>query len=409
MTQILKLISDAPVEVLDQKTKEELMAEIRLCRGLHMYYTFHIYGPLPFITDIDKIYDEEALLQMERPSLQICVEKITEDFEYAVSYMPTKEVVTEKGRYNRDYARYLLMRHSLNEGSYMDGYYQRAVDMYNELEGKYSLFDVGDNPYAEQFMSKNKFNKEVLMAVSVSPTSTASSTTGNGNPIGMYVVPNDVSTMVGDNPELDPHGPGWAQYFNVSVKFYDSFEADDLRAKTILTSYKGGDGSIRTRTDIGSKWSGFILNKFKPEVKGTSQPMDIPLARWADVLLMYAEATTRLNNSVETSAIDAVNEVRKRAGLNGLTPTKTNTVANFLDAILEERGHELFFEGGSRKVDLIRFNMYAQKCKSVNGVLPTHQYMPVPNFAVLQAAELGVEFTQVYSRPGWSEDISKSN
>lgn len=46
------------------------------------------------------------------------------------------------------------------------------------------------------------------------------------------------------------------------------------------------------------------------------QGTDIPLARWADVLLMYAEAEVRKNNAAPSAdAIAAVNEVRKRAGL----------------------------------------------------------------------------------------------
>ena len=40
--------------------------------------------------------------------------------------------------YTRDYARFCLMKHCLNEGEHMEGYYQRAMDMYNELNtGKY--------------------------------------------------------------------------------------------------------------------------------------------------------------------------------------------------------------------------------------------------------------------------------
>ena len=46
----------------------------------------------------------------------------------------------------------------------MSGYYQKAIDMYNELKGRYSLFKKGDNPYIEQFKNANNFNSEVIMA-----------------------------------------------------------------------------------------------------------------------------------------------------------------------------------------------------------------------------------------------------
>ena len=77
----------------------------------------------------------------------------------------------------------------------------------------------------------------------------------------------------------------------------------------------------------------------------TFQGTDIPLARWADVLLMYAEAEVRKTGTVPSvAAINAVNQVRNRAGLANLPAVATNTNDAFLDAILIERGHELFLK-----------------------------------------------------------------
>ena len=103
---------------------------------------------------------------------------------------------------------------------------------------------------------------------------------------------------------------------------------------------------------------------------------DIPLARWADVLLMYAEAEVRKNNAAPSAdAVAAVNEVRKRAGLDDLPSSATASAEAFLDALLTERGHEMLYEG-MRKIDLIRFNQYAQRTAKIKGVAPTHQYVP---------------------------------
>ena len=73
------------------------------------------------------------------------------------------------------------------------------------------------------------------------------------------------------------------------------------------------------------------------------------------------------------AAINAVNQVRKRAGLSDLPSVTTNTKDAFLNAILIERGHEFFYEG-NRKIDLIRFNKYAQEMYKAKGIMPTHQY-----------------------------------
>ena len=123
------------------------------------------------------------------------------------------------------------------------------------------------------------------------------------------------------------------------------------------------------------------------------------MARWADVLLMYAEADVRLNKTVSTSAIDCVNQVRHRAGLADLPAEKTASVNDFLDALLEERGHEFYYEG-HRRIDLIRFNKYYTIMDAI-GCTPTSQYFPIPNYAVDQATDMGYTLTQYFTRPDY--------
>ena len=123
---------------------------------------------------------------------------------------------------------------------------------------------------------------------------------------------------------------------------------------------------------------------------------------------MYAEAEVRKTGTVPSvAAINAVNQVRKRAGLSDLPSVTTNTKDAFLNAILIERGHEFFYEG-NREIDLIRFNKYAQEMYKAKGIMPTHQYMPIPNYAVEQAISYGKELKQTWERPGWAEDKSKA-
>ena len=74
----------------------------------------------------------------------------------------------------------------------MEGYYQRAMDMYNELNtGKYDLFRTGSTPYVDLFKNANKFNKEIIMAVSCSPAADGNPKHGNANPFLMWALPSD--------------------------------------------------------------------------------------------------------------------------------------------------------------------------------------------------------------------------
>ena len=87
-----------------------------------------------------------------------------------------------------------------------------------------------------------------------------------------------------------------------------------------------------------------------------------PIIRFADVLLMFAEADNELNANPTTEAKKALEEVRKRgygpdSSLIGVTPTDKNA---FFTALVKERALELGGEG-IRKFDLIRWNLLETK------------------------------------------------
>ena len=105
--------------------------------------------------------------------------------------------------------------------------------------------------------------------------------------------------------------------------------------------------------------------------------------------------------------MECVNQVRRRAGISDLTASETISYDAFMTALLAERGREFLFEG-MRKIDLIRFNRYATRTNAVKGFVPTHQYMPLPDFIVEQAATYGKDLVQTYSRPGWEEDLAEA-
>lgn len=401
ITRMTKIINDLQnATVLPDTRKTELVAECRLLRGLVMYYLLHFYGPVPVILDPALIGDSEAEKGGGRPTLDEMSKYITDDLEYAVANM--LETQNETGRYTADYARFCLMRHYLNEGSHMSDYYQKAYDIFSQFHGDYALFTTGINPYIDQFRVANKNNSEVIMTLSCSENGKGDAKLGN-NYLFHYYFNNWSFNKVDDkgNPThvalLD--GGGWGQCYNIDPQFYDTFEESDLRREGILTQFFHAWEGWVTREHIGSKWYGFIVNKYPIETKAVRQANDFPLARWADALLLHAEADVRAHGKVSVAAIDEVNQVRHRAGLNDLPEVATASVEAFLDALLTERGHETYYEG-NRKIDLIRFNKYYTILNSF-GRAPSSQYFPLPNFAVQQAEEEGIALTQYFTRPDY--------
>jgi len=93
---------------------------------------------------------------------------------------------------------------------------------------------------------------------------------------------------------------------------------------------------------------------------------NFPIVRYADVLLMAAEADLRVNGSPSAVAVEYFNQVRRRAfGLNPTTPSATVDVTTFtMQDLMDERSREFCFEG-VRRQDLIRWGTMPQAMQAV--------------------------------------------
>lgn len=412
-TEILDRIEKADPKLFHGGKQQQLIGEVALCRAMLMYFIYHLYGPMPVLLDPALIDNEEAQQNLVRPTIDEMSQWIYDDIQKAIDNLP--ESVDQKGRYTKDYARFCMMKHCLNEGDHMPGWYEKGLSIYDDLNtGKYSLVTASEgNPFLSVFSYFNKWNKEIIMAVSNETNGGTTYSAGNFFPHLLAFMPADVSPVDNNGNKTPLWKTGWAQYYNVAPAFYDTYESGDIRRDAVLDNYwvKVDSGLPTKKIDasgIGVSWDGFLIMKWPYETDTPYQGHDWPLARWADVLLMKAELDVRLSGGAPSAeAVECVNEVRRRAGLSDLSSTDTGSREAFLDALLAERGREFLFEG-MRKIDLVRFNKYAQNTYKVKGFLPTHQYMPLPNFIVEQAESYGKTLVQTFSRPGWEADVAEA-
>ena len=112
--------------------------------------------------------------------------------------------------------------------------------------------------------------------------------------------------------------------------------------------------------------------------------LNIPVMRYAEVLLIYAEAAGR---SLGKGSVDLV---RQRAGLAPLSINLTD--AQYLEAIYLERRHEFAFEM-HRWYDLLRhpdpnYFITVMQAAGKTNILPKHRYMPIPQTERDQNANL---------------------
>ena len=98
-----------------------------------------------------------------------------------------------------------------------------------------------------------------------------------------------------------------------TTDLYDSFNPlDRRRDATFITSFTYSDGStVYFEPHIGKFWDQ------EQEPNGNSTDADVIYLRYADILLMYAEAINELNNGPTQEAYNAINKVRERARFDG--------------------------------------------------------------------------------------------
>lgn len=93
--------------------------------------------------------------------------------------------------------------------------------------------------------------------------------------------------------------------------------------------------------------------------RGTYTPVNYPILRYSDVLLMYAEAYNEYNGTPSQQAYEYVKEVRDRAGISTRDYSEYSDYESFRDFVRNERGRELCFES-LRKYDLIRWGIFVE-------------------------------------------------
>ena len=245
---------------------------------------------------------------------------VEEDLLYAENRLKTQDEwgSTNEGRATSGAAKAFLGKLYLTMAGkplQTAGMYAKAATKLAEIYGDYSLVD----DYANIFDINNEFNSEIIFARPNIPNVNGSGT---------------VLTFFAGAPDTPFAFNGGQYQFALSEAFYDSFDPDDERRDgSMLYSYTNRNGVDVTYNRTGTstpglqfggprKPNGIPFNKLKDGDVGTSpfnHGNDIIFMRYADVLLMLAEANNEAGNS--PAALPFLNEVRNRADLGNITET----------------------------------------------------------------------------------------
>lgn len=180
--------------------------------------------------------------------------------------------------------------------------------------------------YANVFSITNEMNSEILFTVRYK-----SGGLGLGSSFG-----NDFAAELSGSTIINGSGKG----YNYPTNDYDTASQLIDSRRATCTSVFGSGAAARL----------YVKKYLNPVVISFDGESDWPILRYADILLMMAEA-----QGFTPASIGYINQVRLRTGLTPLSTTTVNTVALFEQALSYERRMEFAFED-QRYFDLLRFN-----------------------------------------------------
>ena len=331
---LLSKIENIPVTSLSDALKKRFIAESKFLRAVFYTQLWVLYGGVPLILDAP---DFEKQANLPRNSADEILSQIIKDLDEAAVELPTSYAVVDKGRATKGAAYAMKARALLWAGKWTEA----AAAAKSVIDMKaYTLFP---DPRGT-FFFENEGNSEVIFDLQykfpefVHSMDIILDAFNTVAPLADLV--NDFY-MANGKPIIDPTSGYDAKnpYVNRDLRFYASINYPGAK-------YKGATVTPTTypRTGYGQKkYTVYKDNEVPAAIKaGDQSELNYILLRYADVLLMYAEAQ---NETVgpDQSVYDALKLIRLRAKMPEFTPGLTKE--QMRQEIRHERRIELAGEG----------------------------------------------------------------
>lgn len=367
----------------DENWRIRRIAEARVLRANFYHELWKAYGGVPLITEVLSQLEMGDDIFRPSVSLQELYSFMVVELGEAANDLPNE---IGNGRVTRGAALALKAYIELYMGDLASdprpseigtlgdpiSYYAAAANTCNQIIdlGVYSLF----SNYNDQFLAANNFNSESIWAIPHSPATNPSLRTRihgpqaswyQGGEVGSYIPTQQLVDMYRmsnglpiDNPAsgYDPQNP----YENREERFYQSIIHDKSTYRGALFTLEGQGQDEWLHRSGAALSTGYWRKKgLDPSLTSDNMPFaefsNTPVFRYAEVLLMYAEAKFK-QGQTDATAIDAVDQVRARGDLPTISETYGGIpeIDELLDIIWHERAVELSWEGYKHYWDLIR-------------------------------------------------------
>jgi len=354
------------VASMDPVLKERMKAEARFLRAFQYFQLMTWFGDVPLF---DKDIPLEESLKIGRSPKTAVLEFILNELDAVALALPvnTAYPTADKGRISKGAALGLKARVLLYEGRWQDVITTCEAIMSNS-NGTYALFPS----YEGLFLAANENNSEVLLDLQYVPTDRTYNNLFDYAPISVGARTNSLSAtqelvdtyLMTNGKRINEAGSGYMEdnpYINRDPRLtytlvYDNYKwkMPDGTTKTIYIK-PGSDPDQSTKMDeyaAGgvSSPTGYYLRKYYDPSSITNfvSGLNLILIRYADVLLMYAEAKNELGAMDAGIWNQTIKALRSRAGFTD--PAALNFDAGLgkeglRAAIRNERRTELAMEG----------------------------------------------------------------
>ena len=349
------------------------IAKTKILRAYYYYLLIDNYKDVPYVTSF--LNAEQQPLKTPRATIFGNIVKEIEESYPLVPYSTSKTAVT-KG-----------MAFSLLAKLYLNAEVYTGTAQWAKAE-----------QYCDSVIALNQYS---LQANALAPFVTAN----EGSPEIIWLIPYDEETYKGNNLHMRTLHYNSNQTFDMTAgpwngfaateAHYKSYEDNDARKKGFLVGQQKSSSGADL-IDPGAEGAPLVLNPFIPalqmdasytavqirlsgarvakfEIKlGAKDNLsnDFPVFRYADILLMKAEAMIRQNKNGD----EYVNRIRTRAGVTAWTGTT-------LAQLLAERGREMFWEA-HRRQDLIRFGEFNKAWWEKTASAADRKTFPIPQWAI---------------------------
>lgn len=348
-----------------------LAAEAQFMRALYYFDLVVNYGGVPL--QLQSFSTESQ--GRERATPAAVWAQIETDLRAAEAVLPESYTGNDLGRATRLAAKALLGKSLLFQRKFADAAakFRELIDYSRANPTRLGLMDdYGDNfvevNAAGQFM---EFNRESLFEASFAGQERTGGTSNWGNDgtgigegtfraieygITAFQNTSPSTAMVAAYADTDPRkrlamfGPGSTWFPN-----------------RVATPYPRADWQHRKYSNLTPGGLGDDIGQFQ----GSS--INMRIIRYADVLLMFAEALNQQGQTFSAEAAAAVNQVRARVSLPPITAT---TGPQLFQAIINERRLELAFEQ-CRREDIVRWGI-AREVLGNRFVTGKHELLPIP-------------------------------